>query len=59
MLYTSYQVLRDSGYGGLWNVGKAAIDPPRLVVLSYSPSGMLYVTYFILYTLYFILQYDL
>ncbi len=33
--------LRDRGYGGLWNVGKAAIDPPALVSLTkhLNPSG--------------------
>jgi probable aminopeptidase NPEPL1 len=29
--------LRDQGYGGLWGVGKAAVVPPRLVILSYDP----------------------
>lgn len=29
--------LRDRGYGGLWNVGKAAEHGPALVILSYTP----------------------
>jgi probable aminopeptidase NPEPL1 len=29
--------LRDQGYGGLWGVGKAAMVPPRMVILSYDP----------------------
>jgi probable aminopeptidase NPEPL1 len=29
--------LREKGYGGLYNVGKAAVNPPALVVLSYIP----------------------
>ena len=29
--------LRDGGYGGIWGVGKAAKQPPALVVLSYEP----------------------
>lgn len=31
--------LRDRGFGGLWGVGKAAAQAPRLVVLSYAPAG--------------------
>eukprot|EP00966_Prymnesium_polylepis_P154114 3558810-Prymnesium_polylepis.1 len=31
------EALRDGGYGGLWNVGKAADEPPALVVLSHVP----------------------
>eukprot|EP00919_Chromeraceae_sp_WS-2016_P004109 GHVR01009852.1.p1 GENE.GHVR01009852.1~~GHVR01009852.1.p1 ORF type:complete len:442 (+),score=117.29 GHVR01009852.1:545-1870(+) len=30
--------LRDQGFGGLWNVGRAACQQPALVVLSYQPS---------------------
>ena len=30
--------LRDQGYGGIYGVGKAAKEPPALVVLSYEPS---------------------
>ena len=29
--------LRDRGFGGIWGVGKAAAEPPALVVLSYTP----------------------
>ena len=29
--------LRDQGFGGIWGVGKAAMQPPALVVLSYTP----------------------
>lgn len=29
--------LRDQGFGGLWGVGKAATEPPALVVLDYDP----------------------
>ncbi|KAJ3186492.1 putative aminopeptidase npepl1 [Gaertneriomyces sp. JEL0708] len=29
--------LRDQGFGGLWNVGKAASNPPALVVLEHNP----------------------
>ena len=29
--------LRDRGFGGIWGVGKAAQEPPALVVLSYAP----------------------
>jgi probable aminopeptidase NPEPL1 len=29
--------LRDLGFGGLWGVGKAAEEPPALVVLSFEP----------------------
>lgn len=31
--------LRDAGYGFLWGVGKAAEEPPALVVLSYVPDA--------------------
>ena len=31
--------LRDKGYGGLWSVGKAAEEPPALVVLSHFPES--------------------
>ena len=31
--------LKDSGFGGLWGVGKAATQPPALVVLNYTPEG--------------------
>ena len=30
--------LRDGGFGGIWNVGRAATEPPALVILSYTPS---------------------
>lgn len=29
--------LRDGGFGGIWGVGKAAVEAPALVVLSYTP----------------------
>ena len=31
--------LRDGGYGFLWGVGKAAVEPPSLVVLSAQPAA--------------------
>ena len=31
--------LRDKGFGGIWNVGKASLYPPALVSLSYAPPG--------------------
>ncbi|KAK3086554.1 hypothetical protein FSP39_020137 [Pinctada imbricata] len=31
--------LNEKGFGGLYNVGKAAIHPPALVVLSHKPAG--------------------
>jgi len=31
--------LRDQGYGGIWGVGKAAVEPPALVVLSFEPEA--------------------
>ena len=31
--------LREEGYGGLWNVGRAAPHPPALVTLRYQPTG--------------------
>jgi probable aminopeptidase NPEPL1 len=31
------EALREQGFGGLWNVGKTAINKPALVVLSYEP----------------------
>jgi len=31
--------LREQGLGGLWGVGKAAIEPPALVVLDHEPPG--------------------
>jgi len=31
--------LANSGYGGLWGVGKAAVYPPALVVLRHEPDG--------------------
>jgi probable aminopeptidase NPEPL1 len=31
------QELKEAGFGGLWGVGKAAAEPPALVVLSYDP----------------------
>jgi probable aminopeptidase NPEPL1 len=33
------EALRDRGFGGIWGVGKAAEEPPALVVLSYTPPG--------------------
>ena len=30
--------LQAGGFGGLWAVGKAAAEPPALVVLSYTPA---------------------
>jgi probable aminopeptidase NPEPL1 len=32
------QELRELGYGGIWGVGKAALEAPALVVLSYHPT---------------------
>lgn len=32
--------LAEQGFGGLYGVGKAAVEPPALVVLSYFPSGV-------------------
>lgn len=32
--------LAEQGFGGLYGVGKAAVEPPALVVLSYLPSGV-------------------
>lgn len=31
--------LNDQGFGGIYGVGKAAVDPPALAVLSYEPEG--------------------
>jgi len=31
--------LRDQGYGGIYGVGMAAIVPPRMVILTYTPEG--------------------
>ncbi|KAI8609597.1 hypothetical protein BC830DRAFT_1261846 [Chytriomyces sp. MP71] len=31
--------LRDRGYGGIWNVGKASQTPPALIVLSHTPAN--------------------
>eukprot|EP00960_Hanusia_phi_P058995 764046-Hanusia_phi.AAC.4 len=31
--------LRDRGYGGIWGVGKAAVNQPALAILSYIPEG--------------------
>ena len=31
--------LRDGGFGGLWGVGKAATNPPALVVLTFDPAN--------------------
>jgi probable aminopeptidase NPEPL1 len=31
--------LREHGFGGLWGVGKAATEPPALVVLEHEPPG--------------------
>ena len=28
-----------TGFGGIFGVGQAAIDPPRLVILKYEPAG--------------------
>ncbi len=33
------QELAEQGLGGLWNVGRTAMQPPRLVVLSHNPEG--------------------
>ena len=35
MRLISGEELKDQGFGGLWNVGKAASRPPALVVLRY------------------------
>lgn len=32
--------LKARGMGGIYGVGRAAEDPPALVVLSYTPPGM-------------------
>jgi probable aminopeptidase NPEPL1 len=32
--------LKEKGYGGLYNVGKAAVHPPALVILSYVPPSV-------------------
>jgi len=31
--------LRERGFGGLYNVGKAAVNPPALAILSHTPAG--------------------
>lgn len=31
--------LAQKGFGGIYGVGKAAVNPPALVVLSHKPSG--------------------
>lgn len=31
--------LEQQGYGGLWNIGKTAIHPPALAILSHTPRG--------------------
>ncbi|MHC4375369.1 MAG: M17 family metallopeptidase [Planctomycetota bacterium] len=31
--------LEAQGYGGLWNVGKTAVHPPALAILSHNPAG--------------------
>ncbi len=31
--------LEAAGYGGLWNVGKAAVHPPALAILTHAPKG--------------------
>ena len=31
--------LKNRGFGGLWGVGKAAVYPPALAILSYTPNG--------------------
>lgn len=33
------EALNDEGFGGIYGVGKAALDPPALAVLSYEPDG--------------------
>uniref|UniRef100_A0A182R0W1 Cytosol aminopeptidase domain-containing protein n=1 Tax=Anopheles farauti TaxID=69004 RepID=A0A182R0W1_9DIPT len=33
------QELQERGFGGIYGVGKAAVDPPALAVLSYEPQG--------------------
>jgi probable aminopeptidase NPEPL1 len=30
--------LREKGYGGIYNVGKGAVEEPRLVILTYDPN---------------------
>ena len=35
----SGETLRERGYGYLWGVGKAAVEPPALVVLSHLPAA--------------------
>ena len=34
------ETLRDQGFGGLWNVGKGAEEPPALVIMTYTPEKM-------------------
>lgn len=29
--------MREKGYGGIYNVGKGAVEEPRLVILTYDP----------------------
>lgn len=31
--------LLDKGYGGIYNVGKAATHPPRLIIMTYDPTS--------------------
>lgn len=31
--------LREKGYGGIYNVGKGAVEEPRLVILTYDPKS--------------------
>jgi len=31
--------LNERGYGGLYGIGKAAVCPPRFVVMDYQPAG--------------------
>ncbi len=32
-------LLKEGGYGGIFGVGMAARDPPRMVVMTYTPDG--------------------
>lgn len=31
--------LKEQGFGGIYGVGKAAVEPPALCILSYAPQG--------------------